>query len=289
MIESVTSPDTYLYHYTKSSTAVDFIFKNRTLLLGRYTGTNDPKESKAWEFSLGTNQERDLGKYKMAEVSNWLSSELKQKTRLVCFSMDHPPLTGDHIKDIHRRGFSKPRMWAQYGERHSGVCIVFDRQKLLHQIKAQFGSAHLVLSGPVQYQDRSIVRALDDHEYMINIDLLETVGREAYVQEHLRAHAQALFFEKMTDWRDENEWRCVVFSNADGDLYLDLKDSITGVMFGENTDGKVVQDVMDLSESWNLRYMGLKWKNSAPWYDYASLRYMPGIKNSPWDALVKRV
>lgn len=52
-------------------------------------------------------------------------------------------------------------------------------------------------------------------------------------------------------------------------------------MFGENTDEKVVQDVMDLSESWNLRCMGLKWKNSGPWYDYANLRYMPGIKNSP--------
>jgi hypothetical protein len=289
MIEHVTSADRYLYHYTKSSTAVDNIFKTRTLLFGRYTETNDPKEAKSWEFSLGTNQERDLGRYKIAEVSSWLSAQLKQKTRLACFSMDHGPLSGDHMKDVHRRGYAKPRMWAQYGERHTGVCIVFDRQKLLHQIDTQCGSTNLVVSGPVRYQDREVVRGLDNHEYMVDIDLLETIGRDQYVREHLRTHIQTLFFEKMTDWRDEHEWRSVVFSSADTDLYLELQDAIVGVMFGEDTSEKVIQDIMDLSTSWGLRYMGLKWKNSSLWYDYGNLRYLSGIKNSPWGAFIKRV
>ena len=93
----------------------------------------------------------------------------------------------------------------------------------------------------------------------------------------------------MIDWRDEVEWRWVVFSDREGDLYLDVRDSVAGLIFGENTEEKVVQDLMDLTEGWGLRYMGLKWKNSSPWYDYGNLRYVQGIKNSGWGTLVRRV
>jgi len=289
MIEHVSSSDAFLYHYTKATTALDYIFKNRELRFGSYASTNDPKESKAWEFDLGTNENRDLGKYKMSEVSSWLSAELKQRTNLVCFSMDTAPLTGDHLTDIFKRAFSKPRMWSQYADRHTGVCIVFDWKKLAGLIQSQFGSADLVLAGPVSYIDRSVVRDLSAHEYMINVDAMEILGREAYVQTHLRAHYKSLFFEKMIDWRDEVEWRWVVFSDREGDLYLDVRDSVAGLIFGENTEEKVVQDLMDLTEGWGLRYMGLKWKNSSPWYDYGNLRYVQGIKNSGWGTLVRRV
>lgn len=94
MIENLTSADKFLYHYTSSSTAIEHILKDRSLRLGSYTKTNDPKESKTWQFSLGTNESRDLGKYKMEEMSNWLSNELKLKTKLACFSMDTAPLSG---------------------------------------------------------------------------------------------------------------------------------------------------------------------------------------------------
>ena len=92
----------------------------------------------------------------------------------------------------------------------------------------------------------------------------------------------------MTDWRDESEWRCVVFSDSEDDLYLDIKDIIYGIMFGENKDERMIQKIMEQTESWRLKYMGLKWKNCSPWYDYGNLRYLPGIKNSPWVILFQR-
>lgn len=257
MIEHVTSTDAFLYHYTKASIARDFIFKNGTLLFSRYAETNDPKETKTWQFDLGTNCNIDLGAYKMDELSTWLSKELKHAARLACFSMDSAKLTGNHLEDIFKRGFCKPRMWAQYAERHSGVCIVFDRQKLAKQVEMQMVTARVVLSGSVKYVDRSIVRNLDDQQYMINLDVMESVGRDAYVDLHLKTHYQRLFFEKMNDWRDESEWRWVVFGDANADLYLDISRCVAGVMFGENTEEKVIQDMMDQTESWGIRYMGL--------------------------------
>lgn len=292
MIESVTSSESYLYHYTSAEIALKYIIANRTLQLGRYVGTNDPKESKMWEFDLGTNGAADLGSYKMAEMSEWLSAALKGKAKIACFAMDSGELSGNHLKDICRRGFSKPRMWAQYGDNHAGVCLVFDRKKLSELVEEEFSCKHLVLSGPVTYTNREVIRNFydpDDQQYTINLDHLEKVGREAYVRDHLRTHYRRLFFEKMEDWRDESEWRFVIFSKNDKNFYLDYKDSLVGIVFGENTSERDIQGIMDATETWGIRCMGLKWKNCSPWYDYGNLRYMPGIKNSPWGKSIKRV
>lgn len=256
MIEQVTSSDAFLYHYTKASTARDFIFKNRNLRFGRYSETNDPKETKTWQFDLGTNSNIDLGAYNIDELSTWLSSRLKRLAMLTCFSMDAAQLTGNHLQDIFKRGFCKPRMWAQYADKHSGVCIVFDRKKLVRQLEIQFASSHQVLSGAVTYVDRNIVRNFADQQYMINLDVLESVGRDAYANLHLNTHYERLFFEKMNDWRDESEWRFIVFGYADTDLYLDITSCVVGIMFGENADEKITQEIMDQTESLDIRYMG---------------------------------
>ena len=291
MIENITSSNQFLYHYTTANIALNYILKNNTLKFGKYNNTNDPKESKNWEFNLGSNEKRDFRKYKMGELSSWMSSKLKNNTKIACFSMDSAPLTGNHIKDIFKRGFCKPRMWAQYTNNHSGVCLVFHKEKLSKLIKNVFEPNYLILSGPVKYMDRSVVHNFynpDDQQFMINIDYLEEVGRKAYVEAHLRTHYQRLFFEKMSDWRDECEWRYVVFTDTEDELYLDIKDSLIGIMFGENTQEIIIQRIMDLTDSWGLNYMGLKWKNCSPWYDYENLRYLPGIKNSPWGNLVSK-
>jgi hypothetical protein len=175
--------------------------------------------------------------------------------------MDREPLTGNHLADVHNRGFCKPRMWTQYSvdpkdtEGRLGVCLVFDRQKLLAQVKSQFGQNALVIAGPVQYRDRNLVRGLEDHEYMIDIDALESLGKTSYVNIHMRKHHGPLFFEKMLDWRDEAEWRVVVFSNSEKELYLRLEDSLVGIMFGENTGEEMTQLIMALTRSWNIKYM----------------------------------
>lgn len=36
-------------------------------------------------------------------------------------------------------------------------------------------------------------------------------------------------------WRDECEWRWVVFASSDQDLYVAFGNALTGIMFGEDT------------------------------------------------------
>lgn len=279
MITGISSSDAYVYHYTKPSTARDFILQNGTLRLGPYSKTNDPKETKAWEFGLSTVTNRDFEPYN--HLSPWLSHELKARTRLACFSMDRDPLTGQHMTDIYHRGFTKPRMWSQYADGHTGVCLVFLRKNLLAIAKQELGSRWL-MAGPITYQDHFVARGAEAYEFMLNIDAYDSLGPKEYVRAHVRAHHKALFFEKLVDWRDEHEWRLLAFCESDEELFLPIKQCLVGVMHGDATDPDLSEELMRLTLGWGaVEHMGLSWKNSTPWYDYGSFSWIPGKVTNP--------
>jgi hypothetical protein len=269
-----------VYHYTKASTALDHILKNGTLKFGTYTRTNDPKETKSWEFDLLTLENRDLKKYELSEISPRFSNELKAKAKVACFSTDSTPLSGNHIKDIYLRGFAKARMWAQYADNHTGVCLVFDRAKLLQATKQHFGQ-HALHHGNVSYRDAPLVRGLDHHEFMINLDLYESLGPQEYARLHFQRHHRALFFEKLADWRDEAEWRILLLTDTHENRYLPYGDSLVGVMHGDATDPDTSELIMSITKSSKIEHMGIEWKNSSPWYDYGSFRWIPGKISRP--------
>jgi hypothetical protein len=273
MIEGVTSADQYIYHYTPVA-KVKAILQNRTLQFGMYIKTNDPKESKDWKFDLGTNENADIGRYDMQALGAWLSAQLKANARVACFSLDTPLLSGNHLSDIFKRGFCKPRMWAQYAGCHTGACLVFDFQKLHRLVEEQFPSPFLVIGGPMQYEDRDVIRRWEDTTYTINVDYLERAGKAEYVKWHLLTYYKRLFFEKMTDWRDEREFRWMIFGSQTDDLYVKFEDALVGIVFGEESDESEVSEIMKMTSDMSLRYIGLKWKNCSPWYDFGNLKYL---------------
>lgn len=281
MIYGVKSADQYVYHYTSAETARDLILKDRTLRMGRILDTNDPKETMEWEFNLWTAGSYDLGKYKMDEVSKWLSSALKANVRVACFCQDRAPLKGDHVGEILQRGFAKSRMWAQYGKNHSGVCLVFDRSKLLESVKTHL-DGNTCWVGNVSYRDHFVVRSLSQNEFMIDVDELELVGPERYVANHLIRHHDELFFEKLQDWRDETEWRMMVIGPGSGAIFLPVEQALVGVMHGASTNQKISEQIMELTDDNTVEHMGLIWKNGNPWYDLGSLKWSNIDRNSPW-------
>lgn len=279
-IQHISDADAYLYHYTKISTAIDYIFKNNTLRLSTYTNTNDPKETKTWRFDLVSFEGLDISKYPTTPLSEKFSAELKSKTKLACFSTDSGPLTGNHINDIYSRGFAKARMWAQYGDCHRGVCLVFDRKKLLAAMRNQFHQHH-TMHGKVHYRNAKLIRGIDLHEYMVNLDLYESLGSAAYLRSHIQQHNRALFFEKLADWRDESEWRIVALTHSNDDLYLQLEDSIVAVVHGDSTNPDQSEILMAMTSGTNIQHIGITWNNSSPWYDYGSFDWIPGKVTLP--------
>lgn len=268
--------DRFLYHYTSAETAADYILNDKQLKLGRYINTNDPKETKTWQFSIGTNENHDLSGYGLHELSKKFTYGLKHKTNLVCFSQDGA-LTGDHTKDIYARGFGKARMWAQYADNHRGVCLVFEKSAIQKSAVDQFGNQRFRLyGGPVVYRDRFITEVNNPADgFVIDIDYLVKLGFDEYVKAHVATHHKALFFEKVADWSSENEFRVVVLGEKEEELFMNIGSALSGVLFGADCTEKDIAKITTKCEVKKIQFEQIVWKNSTPWYSFSRPEWMP--------------
>ena len=261
-----------MYLYTKMETARNFIIPNRTFKIGSITKTNDPKETRSWRFTLGTQGNGNLMAYNSDEWSEKLSNALKANTKVACFSRDSQPLSGDHTRDIFLRGWGKPRMWAQYAESHTGVCLVFDRQNLDYAICKRFGFYSRIYRENVSYANRNI--AYDwQGDFTLSVDHLEQLGFDAYVRTHFHTFVKQLFFQKMRDWRDECEFRWIVHDENPDDAFVDITKALVAIIYGDDANPKDVRQIIEATRDLELEHMGLKWTNSSPWYDFVNPIY----------------
>ena len=275
MIYGVTDADRFLYHYTSAETAAGYVFRDRSLKLGSFLCMNDPKENKDFRFWTAAARHDRLLDSGVEGLPSKFSRALKAMTRVACFCTDSRPLTGETLRDISSRGFAKPRMWAEYGKKHTGVCLVFDSKRLAEQIMAGAPGCEAVCGGKVNYTNRLFGNSMEDRHYCIDVEHLDRVGFDSAVGLHARQFRHRLFFEKMTDWRDEQEFRWVVLSRAEGDLHIDYSDSLVGVMIGERTsDVETILRLLPL----NVEVIKLGWINGCPWYDFSEVRCQRDIR-----------
>lgn len=270
MFESQKDKNQYLYHYTKAETAINFILKDKTLKFSKFHTTNDPRESKSWFFIPGTNENRDLSKYSPEYLSKIMNPRIKTTTHLLCFSMDKE-LTGQHLIDTPNRGFCKPRMWAQYGGNHTGVCLIFDIKSLTKEIRSNLNNKDWQ-ANPVVYRDRLLAEIVSEPAFIVNIDKLEEWGEEQYAFSHGQKFKDRLFFEKASDWENENEYRWVLFDSED-EIYLEYKNALKGIMFGEYCSEETINKIVNLTKNDSIQFQQLKWRNCTPWYNFDRPRW----------------
>lgn len=258
----------YLYHYTNVATAKDCILRPRTLKIGSFRNTNDPKESKNWEFSFALGGlDPSIEETTAARLA--ISNEIKDKAKVLCFSKDKNYLDTNPLNHIFSRGFAKPRMWAQYGSNHTGVCLVFNKKIIEKKIVEQFGNAtNDIYQGSVSYVNRCIGENLYTSSYSINYPYYKKLGLLEYTRRHLLTHHPRLFFEKSVDWRDEDEYRWVIASALEGDLYVQFDNSLAGVVFGEYTDERDVSEIVNLAKAGGVQFEKMKWINCTPWLSF---------------------
>jgi hypothetical protein len=258
--------DAFVYHYTTARKAIDLILPRRRLLLGNYGKTNDPKETKDWTFVLaGLSPNEDY--FSIEEHSRAVSQAIKKRSHIFCASADGP---AEHAiaPEAHSRGFGRPRMWDQYGDKHKGVCLVFFKEHLDRLIRSQHPNAwHR--RGKVAYLNRPLAPDLRVWEpYTINMPLLRQLGVHDYAEQHIYRHAAHLFFEKARDWRDEQEFRWLAVTGTSDDVFVEFDCSLTAVVFGEHCSEEHVRSIVRLAKGGGVQFEQLKWRNAAPWFSF---------------------
>ena len=121
----------YLFHYSKMSNAIEYILSNNELKFSKFDNLNDPWENRRliidiWQgFSFVFNE---AFARKCSNSSILFNNAFYDNSYLFCFSINK---YSDDRKNKIREGYSLFRMWAQYADCSKGVCLVFNRRKLI--------------------------------------------------------------------------------------------------------------------------------------------------------------
>jgi Protein of unknown function (DUF2971) len=119
-------------------------------------------------------------------------------------------------------------MWDQYGEKHTGVCLLFEQRALEENVIGSLLDQGLAppYHKRIRYTSRGPTEALMRFPPLTRTDP-HAVSR--YVEEH----NDDLFFLKTRDWESEFEYRFVVTAPGEDYVYVDYGHALEAVIVGE--------------------------------------------------------
>lgn len=119
-----------LYHYTTFNNAIK-ILQSHTLLFGRLKDMNDINEL-YWPLAFSYQRRHE----------NRNNDDLFEKMKEDYYKYQQISLT----MDGNRMGFDIPAMWGHYAQKGNGVCLVFDKNKLLSYLEEEKHRRHIVFN-----------------------------------------------------------------------------------------------------------------------------------------------
>ncbi len=277
LFHNLDESDRFLYHYTTASAALGAILPSRQMRFNLASRMNDPRESKAWRFGMRGGDGANL-----VAINKEATDLIQRTSKLLCLTRDDPKRAlGDEPEAVFGRGFGHSAMWAHYAGGYSGVCLVFDRERLRSQIEREFAGRPLY-AGDVTYADYAHEEI---HAFTLDGDRIEADGLEATVTDHFEEWHPTLFFRKNFDWADEFELRWLLREPDPAPEFVPIGDSLSAVVVGESFPSSERDSLKYLAErvggptlatcQWNNGYPDV-----LPWSDkpYINMRARFGGK-----------
>ena len=234
-------PRRCVYHYTPAQTAADHILTSMSLRMGSFEHLNDPREAKMWPFKFYARTaepfDRDLFR---------LATEFVTKRSLIMCCSGNAS-TVSQADDHFGFGYAHPRMWAQYAEKHRGVCLALDRAELDTSVR-ETARDRQVFAGSVEYHETNYGSATGVAD-PYSVAYLEDVARAdlaTVMEPHIARHQRDLFFTKHADWRDEWEYRWVVRSSDDEPLLVPITRALRGVLIGHDCPPDLLERIVSV-------------------------------------------
>ena len=252
-----------LFHYTKTSIAIEHILHTKKFKLSLLKDTNDPREYQFKLFNvMGWSLDRDTTPKLLNEAQTVIDRILRHECKVMGFCSNNKPTlilnNGSSIEDEHvcSSGWSKSRMWSQYGQNHYGICLVFSKNELENVLNKKKSQIRDFKASYVQYsqQERIVWSAIT-----LNGNRLESEGVEEYSFNHVIENSEELFFRKHIDYRDEAEFRVVVFDPNKKLEYLDINSSIKCVIVGDRTPEAYIPFINQMCADLNIESRRARW------------------------------
>lgn len=258
-----------MYHYTSRDTALEHILSTRKIRLGPLSKTNDPRETKSWTFGIPGEGDfpasLEEGKAEIDRVVRIFEAaeKIRANCKVLCMTMDDPTYNSTlYPMNDFKRGFGHSRMWAQYGEAHKGVCLIFDRAQLHQAIRENLTAGCNLYYGPVEYSEKIsgseiTSTALDQRE-------IARYGLEQFLNLHRHRYHHTFFFTKSKDWSGEFEYRWVVIGDHDESEFVPIDKAIAGVVVGVDFRRVYFPCLIPLCKELKIPAARIGWQNGVP-------------------------
>ena len=255
----------FLYHYTTAKTASEYILPTGTLRFGSLQNTNDPREFLDWT----------IGIQRITNKANWTTSSYgdvnklqkpvnqlcRKNAKLACFTMNYL-LNSEPEHSI--RGFERPRMWAQYADRFSGVCLCFNREHLLNRFQLKGKTNENIDAHEIDYIPFNA--SMEDCIYIADHPSLSTNGKEFknYLIEHIWERRKNIYFEKLSDWSGEAEFRIAAITDSEEPDYIKYENSLVAIVLGPEIPVIDAKSIIAQANEIGINVHMLVWDTGAP-------------------------
>lgn len=222
-----------LYHFTKAETAIRKILPNMNLRMNNLGNMNDPKENLQHITDLDENV-NDLFSFDGIRSDEYIiAKSISEETKIVSFSINRTIDTDGVKHEV--KGSQLQRMWAQYGENSSGICIEIDYEGFINENLKQILEFN-ILDKKVKYnnfQFQGILTPLYGKLHVKNqinespclYDFWKDLqNKPKFIDER--------FFTKNRDWEGESEYRFLTFNKNSEEILLSISNSIKRVILG---------------------------------------------------------
>lgn len=263
-MDDLVKTDDAIFHYTKLNIALEHILYDGKFRLSLLKDTNDPWEYKSKLLSMvGWSLPPEASKF-YDDAHPLIDRIIRQESRVMCFCSNKSPTIVLSTRKILEDpappsfGWSKSRMWAQYGENHRGICLVFSKK----EIEAKFANA----TGArfTNHMTYTASAAAPISGVTLNGNQLIKDGVESYCYNHIQLHSDDLFFIKNIDYRDECEYRVVVIDPDRQYASIDISEAIRGVIAGDRTPKVYHPMIRQQSENYGVEFRYVHWEKGKP-------------------------
>lgn len=226
-----------VFHYTKIHKGLEILF-GKNIRWNKFECVNDPRESKEWIFPNFTgiiDVRTSIGIDKVQKVATPI--KLKE-WKVFCVSQHHHrnETNGEEARySPSWYGYSRPSMWAKYGENHKGICLKFNGNKLNQAILEKLERIGKIRSGIVDYDDKKLFEYAYEKASPLNVtDILNLneTNLKQYIRDYFFENYEKMFLLKSEDWENEDEFRWLFHSEEDFQVEVSIIGILEEVILG---------------------------------------------------------
>lgn len=197
---------------------------NGKVYMSEIKGFNDPFDGRAFFYNPSKLEDVE----RLQHCGGRLIDDFCEFVRIACF-------TGNGVQSM--------PMWAHYANNHKGFCVAYDVKDNIdlksNLFPVQYTDQRLDISSEMVKQTAKISESIDETEQSRNLVTKLEDKTLIYLP-------QLLYNLKHTSWSYENEYRCIIASNAKGMPFIDAKPK--AIFIGRDCSDKHAHCLFDIAD-----------------------------------------